>query len=288
MKKANPLTGAKEQNRCKGCNSLHSRVTRVTKTSQFLKDGYQELTPETRVTFMKESGALFGGGLRKALCESITKSKTSKQIFQFKTEGEFKEVDEVKADFTKKGKNDQLANLLDNGTSMTCPHTKADLIWVPKHTMAVINEETESEERKRKVEGQGNIKNPKKIKGEPKIPKADGKEQPVLPVSDAHMKRLEKALPLIQDQIMQVNGVIVEADCEEMREFVSQRIVAKAKSIVVVAETVASEVEAMITKKEAVKGDVPALFTRMKESQETSNNLKVQLTGMLDFAKMGQ
>eukprot|EP00973_Karenia_brevis_P093475 12417474-Karenia_brevis.AAC.1 len=54
----NVYTGTSEQPRCRDCNAVKSRVHRITKHSQFLKLGYQDLKGEARVTLFKEAANL--------------------------------------------------------------------------------------------------------------------------------------------------------------------------------------------------------------------------------------
>ena len=85
----------------------------------------------------------------------ITHSKVQKNVAMMRRAGDFVEKSEVEK--LLKDKPDELKSTLEKAPRMTHEYTGAVMLWMPTYHMAITNEDTEVEERKRKLESEQRV-----------------------------------------------------------------------------------------------------------------------------------
>ena len=282
--KANSITGAKEQFICKPCNRLNSRVYRMMKKHDNLK-GFSELSQAERKVFFQESDGLFDDALAKAMHTAIQSSSYKKQSTVFDEHGDFFDEEEVNEKF--KDRPSQLASLLAKGRRMRCPVRGVELIWVPTYSLSIKKEHGDAEERKQVVQQDTTVKR-KKIEKENAgtkgnrntRPRVDGDNPPAdVPLGNAQVQRLEKAIPLLEDARLRAVTACVNASAPEMQDYVPRRYLEKSKVASNKFEAYVAEANKLMADKKGAKGEATSFFSRLKEETATIKEITQTLNG---------
>jgi hypothetical protein len=260
------------QERCKGCNALKSRISRIMKGHNEDLEGYAGLIPDERKELYKKAQQLCGADLQKLLTECIVNA-TIRRISDTKTtQGTFEPVDEVTEDWGKR-RPTMLQHLLTNGTRMTCPTTKAELIWVPIYTMQIETSNTHEETKKRKLESDQIIKKAKVTKAEP----ADGllatkgelpKGGVAKPLSEPQLKRIKALSEKVDAKKMQYFTTQVRAHSPEMTEIVPSKVLENFSLALDLLGTLAGQADDFDKSKQASTIAFKALFVQHKDCFE--------------------
>jgi hypothetical protein len=282
----NEIQGSSEQFRCRPCGQVISRIQRRKYTEE-QKRLIRELSPSSRGQMMKQTQSLFGADLDKKVFETTMQSRLRKQATVFAAQGDYHDIegpDGVKE--TMKHKPGDLENLLKNGRRFVCPVFQKEQIWVPKYHMKMTDESVDTEERKRKVEAEFTVKKAKKEK----IPRAikqeaegetDGLPPPPAPLAEGQIKRLQKAIPKLED--LHLNFVTVLGTCTapDNRGLVGDRAMEKAEKELKALQTFVQKCKTMEQEKVAPRGSMPAFFKELvdtlTQAQKTHDFMKNSL-----------
>ena len=162
VQKANPITGAVSQRRCRRCNAFRSRLTRMTKNNETAKVGFQNLNTEERTAFYKTCKDLCGPTLTKRLMESITTSSNFKNTMLHNCAGEFQDYDVLEEKY--KEKPIEWENIKANSVEAIHPTRLVKQLWMPTLTLSMTREQVHLTEAKRKLDSEKVIKPDKKPK----------------------------------------------------------------------------------------------------------------------------
>jgi len=286
------LMGTKAQHRCKKCNALRTRISRMTNnTTQF--DGLKEINPEERVDFMRQARDLCNENLAKQMMESIVWAKFRKETALFQQRGEFQDEADVLEQY--KDRPEILANIKANAHTMVDPVRLVKMVWLPKFSLTLSTEEGESNEKKRKLESETAVKRKPKAK-KPKTPKAieDDKEPAQekegfgkfddlakVKIPDAQKQRLQKSIPGLEDLELSFSTKITAATDNA---FVPAVMLEKAKSAATALENLVGRSKETFLGDKAAKGEMKYLFEETKKGVVAVKGLDQQLKTLLDLA----
>ena len=146
-------------------------------------------------------------------------------------------------------------------------------VWMPKYKLAFNNEEVDTEERKRKVEGSAALKPPKKVKAEKPskvIPDGDGAaldmQDMVVPViPEGQLKRINKMIPSMEEMLHILASNLLEADAPESSEYVPTGPLTKAKDLETTTTTLLDKVKGFAETGKAHKSALKETFDECKE-----------------------
>ena len=208
VRNENPITGAKDQWRCRQCHTAKERVRHALKSmSEDQNLGFQNMTLEERRDFYKKAQTKCGAHLQKELTESINTSTLKKISETTLEDGKFVDLGEVEEEWGEK-KPEMLAQLKLHSPRMTCKYTGATLIMVPSYSFKRAAETCDSTMKVRKLQSEQCVKKIKVIKeratqeendenhvnqNQPPGPKL-AKAHLIKPITDAQQKRLDKIL----------------------------------------------------------------------------------------------
>ena len=160
-----------------------------------------------------------------------------------------------------------------------------------------VKESITSSEQKRKIEGNVNIKKPKKVKpAEPeRAPAGDGVEVPigdvdqpvpnVKPLTEGQTTRIQKTLETLQMKHFNLSGVLAKASADEMKEHVVPALLNKATTL---AEKVLNKFipasERMLLDGKVAKADFQAFFDEVKKGLKDAAEYLERLEEQLEYA----
>ena len=235
--------------------------------------------------FFQESDGLFDDALAKAMHTAIQTSSYQKYRTTYDQHGDF--FDEVDAKEKFKDKPEQLASLLLKGRRITCQHRGVELIWVPTYTLGIHNEHGDTEERKRVVQQDTNVKR-KKIEKENTgtkgnrntRPRVDGDSPPTdVPLGNAQVQRLEKAIPLLEDARLSAVGASVNASAPELQDYVPRRYLDKSKKAIEKFEAYLADANRLMAVKKGAKCEATSILKRLKEETAAIKEITQTLNG---------
>ena len=123
------------------------------KSSEYIKNGFDQLGPDAKSGLMAEANTLAGENLKKVLLTTIQHSRLQKQSEIRSGTGDFVDVEECKAEYISKKGQAAWDSYYDKAPKMNCPLEGKELIWKPTWSMTLSNESSEILEQKRKIEG---------------------------------------------------------------------------------------------------------------------------------------
>jgi hypothetical protein len=294
VQKGNPVTGAKDQYRCRCCTNLRVRVSKLTSGSPLLAHPLKHLTPEDRTQWMKDNAQLCGADLQRVVYETVARTNVKRQTVDFTAHGEFVDYDVAETKYQSEPATWEA--IQNNATRFTDPVRNKLMIWLPKFSLNMSQREEDEETHKRKVESQTKMKAMKKAKvekitNENKTPNdgepATEEEVVTKPISVGHIQRLEKIIPKLEQLQFDFTTAFTSSQSPDMQECVPAKLIKKStesNTAFTEALTLARE---YYTTKAAPKGGVATLFKSIKER---SNDLKVdqeRLEGCLSLAQLG-
>ena len=199
----NPITGAKDQWRCRLCHNAMGRVRTALKSmSEEQNLGFQNLTLEERREFYKKAQEKCGAHLQKELTESITTSTIRKITETTHEDGNFVPLEEVEEEWGQK-RPEMLAQLKLHAPRMTCKYTGAELIMVPSYSYKHARETCDSTMKVRKLQSEQCVKKIKVTKE-----KATQEENQVNELSAQNHNKADRPKPITDAQQKRLNKIM--------------------------------------------------------------------------------
>lgn len=288
------VTGSTKQCRCKPCSKMFSRFVRLDKARGCKLAGFNEVRGGERAQFMRDNQDLFGADLEKAMLEAVTNIRLTKQTNTSRAQFNFIPIegdDGVKVQYADKP--EQLANILDNAPRIRCAVEGIELVGLPKYSLDLTDEQTESEERKRKFEAEFTIKKAKKLKEEPKEkakqePEGDQPFPPaakMVPLTDAQKARAGKMIPVMEDFAFKLNSAMVSAGAHDCQQFIAPILFAKAKETESDLTAIRDQICKLDTAGECAKGHATDVFKQAAKASSDVKAIMKKLEEVLEEAK---
>ena len=204
--------------------------------------------------------------------------------------GSFWSKDDLFAELvTKANKQAEYDAIIANSSTMDCPVTGTTLYWKPEYTYQNTTEEVNEESRVRAVHADEIVKgekDPNKAKrrklGKENKPDPEIEEPKAL--TDSHKKRMERVIPKMQQQVLELCELLNEAGNPENAGAIAPATMAKAKLSMEKGDAAAKTLEAIFQAQKAVKGETNNAFATAKEAQDEMKALKDKLKADIDFA----
>ena len=111
-------------------------------------------------------------------------------------------------------------------------------------------------------------------------PRVDGDNLPTaVPLGNAQVQRLEKAIPLLEDARLSAVGVSVNASAPDMQDYVPRRYLEKSKKAIEKFEAYVADANRLLADKKGAKGEATSFFSRLKEETATIKEITQTLNG---------
>ena len=136
--------------RCRKCHNLRARIDRVTAKRGELAEDWTAVSETEKQKFFKECSDLAGNELLMKMQETIVHSTVKTSSVKFTGTGTFMDETDLNAKYA--GKPQQLEAIKQNTRRLMCPIRRVVLFEDISFTSATEDQETRTEERKRKVE----------------------------------------------------------------------------------------------------------------------------------------
>ena len=203
--------------------------------------------------------------------------------------GSFWSKDDLFAELvTKANKQAEYDAIIDNSSTMDCPVTGTTLYWKPEYTYQNTTEEVNEESRVRAVRADEIVKGEKDPSKNAKRRKLNGGNEPdpeePKALTDSHKKRMERLIPKMQQQVLELCELLNEAGNPENAGAIAPATLAKAKLSMEKGDAAAKTLEAIFQAQKAVKGETHNAFATAKEAQDEMKALKDKLKADIDFA----
>ena len=269
--------------RCLTCAAMMSRINRL-KGGMFDAEGYKDLSIEERQKLMAEASSLYGGQLAAKLVETISKSQLIRSSMTFKVGGDFEKLTDVQERY--KDNPTKWAEIQEKANKHTCGVTGEKLIQIPQYSLVKTNEDIQESLKKRKIEGDANIKN-KKMQKAPRI-KAEATEGQVdvqVAISENIMKRLEKTLNNMNAACPKIEGVRCKLAAPDAADAVPRHFTKKlddGRQELLDTKKLAEE---LIAAKTGTKGVPTQVCVQGKEIIERVDALTTKIDGLIDDSK---
>ena len=204
--------------------------------------------------------------------------------------GSFWSKDDLYAELvTKENKQAEYDAIIDNSSTMDCPVTGTTLYWKPEYSYQKTTEEVNEESRVRDVRADEIVKgekDPNKAKrrklGKENEPDPEIEEPKAL--TDSHKKRMERLIPKMQQQVLELCELLNEAGNPENAGAIAPATITKAKLSMEKGDAAANTLDAIFQAQKAVKGETNDAFATAKEAQDEMKALKDKLRADIDFA----
>ena len=203
--------------------------------------------------------------------------------------GSFWSKDDLHAELvTKANKQADYDAIIANSSTMDCPVTGTTLYWKPEYSYQKTTEEVNEESRVRAVRADEIVKGEKDPSKNAKRRKlnAENGPDPEEPkaLTDSHKKRMERLIPKMQQQVLELCELLNEAGNPENAGAIAPATMAKAKLSMEKGDAAAKTLEAIFQAQKAVKGETNNAFATAKEAQDEMKALKDKLKADIDFA----
>ena len=259
---------------CIYCKRVKSRVGRLSEEDV---QGYTELKGKELNEFMAKAATAFGTDLQKCLNESCEKYRQKSVTKSWKHDHDY--VPLAEAEKKMKDEPDAFQSLLNNGVRFTCTETNREMIGIPKYTDRTDVTDKVSEEQKRTLEMNHNIKRAKRVKIEQHEIVVPGSEKPL---SEKQAKALETARLTMAQALLDFTKILTAASAPEKENDVPKKQLAKGQA----AESALKE---LIEKTEKVLGDkfanpktVVHIVQQSKEVKETAVDMGDMLEALIE------
>ena len=144
--------------RCRKCHNLRARIDRVTAKRGELAEDWTAVSETEKQKFFKECSDLAGNELLMKMQETIVHSSVKTSSVKFTGTGTFMDETDLNAKYA--GKPQQLEAIKQNTRRLMCPIRRVVMFEDVSFTSATEDQETRTEERKRKVEFTPNTPKP--------------------------------------------------------------------------------------------------------------------------------
>ena len=208
---------------------------------------------------------------------------------KYSSHGSFWSKDDLHAELvTKANKQAEYDAIIANSSTMDCPVTGTTLYWKPEYSYQKTTEEVNEESRVRAVRADEIVKgekDPSKNAKRRKLNPENGPdpEEPKA-LTDSHKKRMERLIPKMQQQVLELCELLNEAGNPENAGAIAPATMAKAKLSMEKGDAAAKTLEAIFQAQKAVKGETTNAFATAKEAQDEMKALKDKLKADIDFA----
>ena len=159
------------------------------------------------------------------------------------------------------------------------------MIWVPSYSLSMKKEHGDTDERNQVVQQDTSVKR-KKIENQNTggkrntSPRVDGDNLPTaVPLGNAQVQRLEKAIPRLEDARLSAVGVSVNASAPEMQDYVPRRYLEKSKKAIEKFEAYLADANRLMAVKKGANGEATSSFKRLKEETATIKEITQTLNG---------
>jgi len=289
--------GKSEQMQCSDCLGIKNRVQYLARKTPSLRGALKPLSREERQQWMAKNNKLVGEDLAKMLHQTCAQTSLTKQVAEFKADGQFVDYEEAEKQF--KDKPEQWESIKLHAQTHRCPVRGVDMYWIPKFSMSLANSEVDTEERKRKLETSAKMAAPKKMKNAaavnvaPAIGEYQGNQPQqaqiqaqMVGVTDANKKRLESCIIRLETKQMELTSQMAEAEQEKFKELIPQRLSKLCDDASNGLDKTIASAKDVLAKKEAPKGDLKQLFDDIKGVSTTCSDLTEKLQGAMSLADM--
>ena len=292
-----PVKGQYEQMQCGDCNGIKNRIQYLTRKTPSLRGALKPLSAEERKDWMVKNGKLVGEDLAKVLHQTCAQASTTKQLAEFKADGEFVDFDVAEEKF--KDKPEQWASIRLHAQTHRCPVRNVMMYWIPKFSMTLANSEIDTEERKRRLESSAKMAAAKKIKPAaavnvaPAVGEFHGNppeqvqiQAQMVAMTPANKKRLESCIIRLETKQMELTSQMAEAEQEKFNELIPQRLHTLCNDTGKGLDKTLASAKAALAKGESPKGFVKILFDDIKRMSATCSDLTEKLEGAMSLADM--
>ena len=281
---------------CGDCNGIKNRIQYLTRKTPSLRGALKPLSAEERKDWMVKNGRLVGEDLAKVLHQTCAQSSVTRQLAEFKADGEFVDFDVAEEKF--KDKPEQWASIRLHAQTHRCPVRNVMMYWIHK-SLTLANSEIDTEERKRRLESSVKMAAAKKIKPAaavnvaPAVGEFHGKppeqvqiEAQMVAVTPANKKRLESCIIRLETKQMELTSQMAEAGQEKFNELIPQRLHKLCNDTSKGLEKTLASAKDLLAKGESPKGFVKILFDDIKRMSATCSDLTEKLEGAMSLADM--
>lgn len=291
---ANELTGAKDQFHCKECDNTYGKLKRWFNKDEEAKIGWKKMSTEEKAQAMKDIRGLEGDKLKMKFMQSVTNTSFKRHTWKFSAQGDFEDAKEVEEKLKAEGKEAEWQQIIANGRFMSDPESGKKLVWRPRYSFGFSNEHQDVETRKRQFDlaedncDKALLQQAKKARKEAVDPEAkagkrkgkdkqNGEDLPQVALTPAHIKRLEGALPKLQDDQLKLATTIVQADAPDMKDFITQNTLKAAKTLNGSLSDAIGLIQKYLDAKSAPKGDLTSLLAAVKEGNSQNKIISAKL-----------
>ena len=282
---------------CGDCNGIKNRIQYLTRKFPSSRGALKPLSPEERKDWMVKNGKLVGEDLAKVLHQTCAQASTTKQLAEFKADGEFVDLDVAEEKF--KDKPEQWASIRLHAQTHRCPVRNVMMYWIPKFSLTLANSEIDTEERKRRLESSAKMAAAKKIKPAaavnvaPAVGEFHGNppeqvqiQAQMVAMTPANKKRLESCIIRLETKQMELTSQMAEAEQEKNNELIPQRLHTLCNDTSKGLDKTLASAKAVLAKGESSKGFVKILFDDIKRMSATCSDLTEKLEGAMSLADM--
>ena len=100
-----------------------------------------------------------------------------------------------------------------------------------------------------------------------------------MPLGNAQVQRLEKAIPLLEDARLRAVTACVNASAPEMQDYVPRRYLEKSQKAIDKFEAYVADANKLMADKKGAKGEATSFFSRLKEETATIKDITQTLNG---------
>ena len=272
---------------CTGCHALKGRIQRLVKADDDGElEGLFDLNPETMTQLMKEGEKIYGSNLTAILRQAIVQSETESLKRTMAAQGAFEPLKDVEERM--KDQPQALASLKANSRIITDPYFNVERIWVPNFSMSMTHEKESKVERKSKLEAEKTLKPPKRATTtrppttRPPTTRRDDDDQIELP--ESLVKRLETSKPKFEEELLEFNATVMEADAPDMAGHSPATMRQKAGDLVKEAHDTVKAMNKFLESKKGSKKTATEVLKTAKAQQQKMKEIKKQLRVFLDEA----
>ena len=221
--------------------------------------------------------------------ESVSKSRLKRSTTAVASSGDFMNIADLKVKL--KDKPARLAALLKTAPRVMCEFTGDELICDPKYDYKHVDEDIGTDEFKRRIDGEANLKADKaasaKKKAKTDKPTADGEvfDKPAKDLTDAQIKRIEKTIPILEDMAHKVTESLAVATSEDLKKWVPAGVLDRAREFKKVLEDLSSEFQDNRSEKKAVPAKLSSTFASGKATVKDTKEIMLQIKTLAGMAK---
>ncbi|CAK0805587.1 unnamed protein product [Prorocentrum cordatum] len=319
---ADAATGAKLQCRCLDCNGLRGRLYRMCKQDDFIKNGFAEMGPDVKIGLNRIANRLAGEALKKVLLTAIHHNRIQKRSEKFEGTGNFVNIADIKDAFIEKEGQAAWDEYYMNAPKITCPIYNKPQIWKPEWSLTITNENSESLEERRKIEGEERV--PKKPRRQLEDLQGDGaheggeaaeegeedagrgkaggkgrcgkgrakaKAAPRVPaerpITVTHKTRLDGCQIQLEQMHMNMSTLVSEASAADMVENIAPKHLKGAKQLLTAIDTVLKNIAVIKQTNTASPASLKAVWDGFKEAKATNKDYTNKIKTQIEEGKAG-